>query len=147
MLAGKKIVAYLMKDTPVESYPVAYPFLDWIEFYEALSDDIAVVYCHSGERKDFKPSFESDVFFMLPEDMDKDGLLLVADAVVTDYDTDAVKYDKGGNVFLFIPEFRWLCSDEEQYENSTAELREKGVFFESSEELALALNRALSESD
>lgn len=141
-LEGKKLIAYFMRSRPRKGYPLSQRYIDWQRLYEFLDEQYAVLYIRKGKipvanlpEKHQRGRFVSCQGLLTGAELSK-----IADFSITDFVYDAAAY-QGGNwpTLVFAPDYRWYCSSVEDYRDSTDLLREKGYFFETTDDVIKAV--------
>lgn len=141
-LEGKKLIAYFMRSRPRKGYPLSQRYIDWQRLYEFLDEQYAVLYIRKGKipaanlpEKHQRGRFVSCQGLLTGAELSK-----IADFSITDFVYEAAAY-QGGNwpTLVFAPDYRWYCSSVEDYRDSTDLLREKGYFFETTDDVIKAV--------
>jgi hypothetical protein len=122
-------------------YPVCSPYINWQLFYEYLHQDYIILYHTSSEiaAKQQPEAYYKDMFIDCTNLLTEGELAQISDVIIDDFNAEVIKYIKGKELFIYIPDYRWHCSSIEDYKKTTKKLRKHGFIFESTDSLISAI--------
>ncbi len=145
-LAGKTLIAFFTAGRQDRGFPPSPPCLDWSTLFEYLDERYCVLYMGAipspyRPKKYQRSRFLDTAGLFDGESFITDAsLALIADFVITDFCPEPGSWClERKPTLIYLPDYRWYCADEDDYRNSTAFLREQGLFFENTKELIPAI--------
>lgn len=141
-LDGKQLIAYFPTVRNPKGYPPVSPYLKWPILWEYLDEKYAVLYSSDKkiETKYVPKKYQKNRFVSCKNLLTDTELVQVADIIIIDFYRDIARFCIIHKpTLIFLPDYRWYCSDETDYIQSTEFLRANGCFYESTEDLVPAI--------